>query len=284
MGNPYNDLFKMIKAAEGAQTIEEQFISDLNKVIQLGKSQYIPSTTIKPSALGGCFREQWFMLNGVEQDAAKFESADNISITESGNDRHNRLQNHLQGASRYGVPIIWVDPESEVKNLQLVGINTIVKRRDGNEVLCYNSDYNLNFKCDGIIIYRGIKMILEIKTEEHFKWIQRFGPEPKHEFQAAAYSLGLGIDDVMFLYENRNYTTRKAYKITVSPEFKEIVKGRITHIMAYKHAEKIPPKEKTKCQYCKYKAACKAQGDSDGYEIGELRKIERFNKLNQQGA
>lgn len=282
--NPYNDLFKMIKAAEQAQTIEEQFISDLNRVIQFGKDQYTPSNTIKPSALGGCFREQWFMLNSAEQDAAKLENADNLTILESGNDRHNRLQNHLQNASRYGVPIEWVAPEDEVAKAQLMGINTVVKRRDGNEVLCHNSDYNLNFKCDGIIIYRGIKMILEIKTEDHFKWITRYGPEPKHEFQAAAYSIGFGINYVMFLYENRNYTTRKAYKVEVSTEFKEIVRNRIVHITAYKNANKIPPREKTKCTYCKYKAVCKQNGDSESYEVEALKKIERFNRINQEGA
>lgn len=268
-----NDLFSFLKNVERSHTIEEQFLNDLDKVIQLSKKVHKPSKSIKPSALGGCFREQWFMLTGAEADPAKNDSADNITITESGNDRHNRLQNHIQSAQSYGVPIEWLDPEEQVKQVQKTSLNTIVKRRDGNEVLCWSSDYQTSFKCDGIIRYRGIKMILEIKTEDHFKWIQRFGPEPKHEFQAALYSLCLGIDHVMFLYENRNYTTRKAFKVTVTDEFKTQVKQRIEYILLYKETNKVPPKEKGKCTYCKYKGACKTTGDSKLFTMKELKEM-----------
>lgn len=268
-----NDLFSFLKNVEKSHTIEEQFLSDLDKVIQLSKKQHKPSKSIKPSSLGGCFREQWFMLIGEEPDPSKNDSANNITITESGSDRHSRLQNHIASAQLYGVPIEWIDPEEQVQKVQKTSLNTIVKRRDGNEVLCWSEDYQTSFKCDGIIRYRGITMILEIKTEDHFNWIQRFSPEPKHEFQAALYSLCLGIDHVMFLYENRNYTNRKAFKVTITDEFKAQVKQRIEYILLYKETNKVPPKEKTKCTYCRYKGACKAIGESKFYTIEELKEL-----------
>lgn len=270
MGNPYSDLLKTIKSAEKAKTVGEQFIADLNRYFQLSKEAYIPSKTIKPSGLGGCYREQWFILRGAERDVGKLETAENITIQKSGNDTHNRIQNACQDAKSYNIDIVWCDPEEEAKRALAEGINTIIKRKDGNELLCYNEDYNMNFKCDGIILYRGKKYILEIKSEEYFKFNTRIRPEGKHEFQATAYGICFGIDNVMFVYEDRNLTFRKGYEVTISEEFKTIVKERIKIILAYNKAEITPPKEKDKCTYCSYKQICRKIGDTDAMLYDEL--------------
>lgn len=273
-GNPYKDLLKTIQAAEKAKTVGEQFVADLNRYIQLSNEVYIPSKTVKPSGLGGCMREQWLILNGADMDVGILEKPEDITIQQSGIDRHNRLQNACQDAHNYGIDIIWVDPEEEISRINTMGINTIIKRRDGNEVLCYNADYRASFKCDGIIIYKGLKYILEIKTEEYGKFNCRVAPEPKHEYQAAMYCLCFGIDRVMFLYEDRNLTFRKAYEVKVTEEFKNTVKERIEHIILYSDKKQVPPKEKTKCSYCKYKQACKKYGETRPISIEELKAME----------
>lgn len=269
-GNPYKDLLKTIQAAEKAKTVGEQFVADLNRSIQLGKKEHTPSKSVKPSALGGCFREQWLILQGVEKDVGILEKPEDITIQQSGNDRHNRLQYACQDAKNYGVDIIWCDPEEEARRAYSQGIKTIIRRRDGNELLCWNEDYEASFKCDGIIIYRGIKYILEIKTEEFMKFNSRIGPEIKHEFQAGMYSICFGIDRVMFLYEDRNLTFRKGYEVIVTDIYKNAVKERIAHILAYRDKNKMPPKEKTKCTYCKHKQACKKLGDTFALSYEEL--------------
>ena len=272
--NPYKDLMKTIQAAEKAKTTGEQFVADLNRSIQLGKSEHKPSKSIKPSSLAGCFRNQWLMLQGVDADVGSLEKAEDITIQQSGNDRHNRLQNACQEAHTFGVDIIWCDPEEEAKRAFNQGINTIIKRRDGNELLCYNADYLASFKCDGIIIYRGIKYILEIKTEEYMKFNCRIRQEENHEYQATMYSICFGIDRVMFLYEDRNLTFRKAYEVIIPEQFKTEVKDRIKHIRAYSDKKIVPPKEKTKCTYCHHKQACKKLGDTEAKTIEELNAIE----------
>lgn len=269
-GNAYGDILKMIKEAEKAKTPGEEFVADLNRYIQLSKPKHTPSKTIKPSSLGGCFREQWLMLQGAEQDVGKLEKPEDITIQQSGNDRHNRLQNSCQDAHNFNIPIVWCDPVEEAQRAYNMGIRTIIKRRDGNELLCYNEDYHCNFKCDGIIKYKDVKYILEIKTEEYYKFNTRIAPEPKHEFQAALYCLCFGIERVMFLYEDRNLTFRKGYAITVSEEFKNTVKQRIIHLLSYDKAKIVPPKEKDKCTYCHYKQACKKYGDTPAYNVEEL--------------
>lgn len=261
--NPYKDIIKLINSQAKAKSIEERFLADVNKVIQLNKSkqEYVPSKTLKPSSLGACMRMQWFMLTGVEPDAGKLDPPELIGITESGSDRHKRIQQVIMMAKDFGVNIQWLDPVEEVKKANAMGINTVVKYIDGYEVLCYNSDYELNFKCDGIIIYDSKKMILEIKTEDTNKFAKRNTIEPIHQYQAVAYSLALGIPNIMFLYEDRNYCFKKAYFYTVSDEMRNEVKKRIKQVLEYRDKNIVPPKEKNKCRYCNYKQACKKLGD-----------------------
>lgn len=270
-GNPYKNIIKMITNSEKAKTVGEQFVADLERSVQLSKENTMPSKTVKPSSLGGCLREQWLMLQGASQDVGLLEKAVDIGIQQSGNDRHNRLQNACQNASRFRIPIIWLDPADEVALAQQHGINTIIKRRDGNELLCFNSDYCMNFKCDGIIMYREQKYILEIKTEEYMKFNCRIGPEPKHEYQAVAYSLCFGIDKVLFLYEDRNLLAKKSYEVIVTEDKKQEVKERIKQILLYNDLKITPPKEDAKkCTYCKYKQTCRKYGNTTSYTLEEL--------------
>lgn len=271
--NPYKDLLNIIKSKEKAQTVGEQFVADLNRYFQLSKEVYVPSKTIKPSGLGGCLRQQWLILQGADRDVGVLEKAEDITIQQIGNDRHERLQNACQDAKNYGINIIWCDPEEEARLAQSKGINTVIKRRMGNELLCYNEDYNASFKCDGIIIYQDKKYILEIKTEEYGKFNCRYGPEPKHTYQAALYSLCFGINRIMFLYEDRNLTFRKGYEFIVTDQFKQTVKDRIELILAYDKTNIAPPKEKDKCTYCYYKQACKTYGNTNPYSLEELKQI-----------
>jgi CRISPR/Cas system-associated exonuclease Cas4 (RecB family) len=263
--NPYKDLLKMVNKATADKPFQEQFVDDIDKYFQLSKEKYTPSKSIKPSSLGGCLRNQYFILTGAPMDVGKLEQASMVTIQQSGNDRHERIQYACQDACNYNIPITWLDPVDECTKAQSMGINTIVKRRDGNEVLCWNSDYEASFKCDGIILYKGIKMILEIKTEDHFKWLSRVAPEPAHEYQAMFYSLLFGIDKVMFLYENRNLTTRKAYFVDVSQEQRDKVKDRILTVQTYRNNKIIPPKDenKNKCTYCNYKVECRRYGKEE---------------------
>lgn len=256
-GNPYKDIIRMMNKNTKAQSLAEQFVADLDRCFQVSKEVYKPSRTVKPSGLGGCVREQWFILQGVERDPGKLEDPTMVTIQQSGSDRHNRIQTACQLAAGYKLPIIWLDPEQEVAKANSMGIHTSIKRRDGNELLCHNTDYNTNFKCDGIIVYRDIKMILEVKTEDTFKWQARVCIEPKHEYQGVLYSLCFGLDNIMFLYEDRNYTRRKAYHMQITDELRKSVRDRIYTVLEYHKKQECPPKEKDKCTYCSYKQECK---------------------------
>jgi CRISPR/Cas system-associated exonuclease Cas4 (RecB family) len=284
MANAYGDILKMIKNAEAAKTPGEEFVADLSRCVQLSKEKRVPSRSIKPSSLGGCFRNQWFMLQGAQMDVGLLEKAENIAIQDSGNDIHNRIQNYCQAAEGLHIPIVWCDPTEEANRAASMGINTTIKRKDGNELLCHNSDYNCNFKCDGIIKYKDVKYILEIKSEEYYKFNTRVAAEHTHEYQAVMYCICFGIDRVMFVYRDRNLCMTKAYVVVVTDEFKAEVKARIAHILLYDKTNTCPPKEKDKCTYCHYKQLCKKLGDTEAKTVDDLKLIDAKAQLAERRA
>ena len=82
----------------------------------------------------------------------------------------------------------------------------------------------------------------------------------EHKYQATAYSLLLGIDDVMFLYENRDMLNKKVYLFTPSRKNKDDLLAKICRALKCADKNEIPDKpltaDKTTCCYCNYKESC----------------------------
>lgn len=250
----------LIKDAVTNREPHEKFLHELDETMSIidKREQRVPSNTYKPSSLGGCKRNMYFQVIGACLDEAKKSGAGIIGICETGSARHEILQTWVSRMNECGYDCEWVDVESFLKSRSVAG--TIVKERSGMETKCYNEILNISFLCDGIIKYDGKYYILEIKTEDNFKHQKRIGPEKKHISQAAAYSVCLGIDNVIFLYENRNYCTRKSFLVEITDEMKqELVINEIEEIENYRAKSEIPPKStlKSDCTYCNYKTECK---------------------------
>lgn len=272
--NLYGDLLKTLNISTTEQEdVAKCFVKDLERTISLQAPRREPSRTIKPSGVGGCLREQVFVLNG-ETPSSKLDTAQSIGITDIGTFRHDTLQKAIINSKENTIK--WLDVEEHVKSLSARNIHTIVKERKGNEVKCYNEDYNISFMCDGLIEYKGKMYILEIKTEEVNKHNSRFTAEPKHQLQACLYCLCLGVDDVMFLYEDRNLCHKKAFEYHVTPEDKLEMINRVKLILAYSKAKMYPPIE-SKCTYCKYKDPCKKVGGTYPLTIEQLNEVIKQN-------
>src|SRR5690606_24180813 len=132
---------------------------------------------------------------------------------------------------------------------------TEVVSKQGMETKLKNTVFNLSFLCDGIIKFQGKYYIIEIKTEASFKYQGRFDIVEDHKHQASAYSVCLGIDEEIFIYENRDFCNKKSFMLHVTTQDKE---ERVVHVIetcnSYIEAEKVPPMTtvKSKCKYCKY--------------------------------
>lgn len=216
-----------------------------------------PSRTYKPSSMK-CIRNMYYQVIGADQDKQSSKTSDFYGICDSGTDRHERIQNAISKMKEYGVDCEFVDVVEFVKenNLPL----TIQSKKD-YEVKLYDEKRNIVFLCDGIIKYRNTYYIIEIKTESSYKWMDRKAMDPEHRVQAYTYSLEFGIDKVIFIYENRDFCTKKSFLVNVTDENRQYIENRITICQSYVEKKTPPPIEtditKHICQYCDYKTICR---------------------------
>jgi CRISPR/Cas system-associated exonuclease Cas4 (RecB family) len=203
-------------------------------------------------------RMNYFQVVGHKVDKANRTEPNMIGIQESGTDRHERIQKYVTKAKSFGYDMEWIDVEEFLKIRPVKG--TRIVERKGMETKLFNEVLELSFMCDGIIKLNGKYYILEIKTETSFKWQGRTQPDPKHVVQATSYSLALGIDFIMFLYENRDNCAKKPFVLVVNDNDRfERVIHYIETCNSYRDRKEVPPMSTNKkdCTYCKFTEECK---------------------------
>ena len=215
---------KLIARANTVVPIEQQFIDDLKRSIEMDANKDFrkPSETYSPSGMG-CIRAMYYKRTGV--DVVPDNSYTMVGICESGTDRHERIQNAISRMKDNGFDCEYIDVGEYVKSRGLDYLEVVDKC--GNETKLYDKIRNVSFLCDGIIKYQGKFYIVEFKTEASFKWKDRKGVDPKHYNQAITYSFELQLNDVIFVYINRDIVDYKAYLFSVSESDRERVRELI---------------------------------------------------------
>lgn len=248
----------MIDAANSKQSVEEEFLNDLCRSIEITdeKGWGLPSKTFKPSGMN-CKRGCYYQIMGVEPDRGN-SSHTMIGICNSGSDIHLRIQTAVEGMKDNGMDCEYIDVGEFVAQRNLPNIK--VRGKVGAETKLYNELYNISFMCDGIIKYKGRYYILEIKTETSSKWYTRTGVDKKHYNQAIAYSLSLGLDRVLFLYVDRDMNNKKTYMFEVTEKMRDNLVQFIKEVDGYVDRQIVPPKEEIEkriCNYCSYQTQCR---------------------------
>jgi CRISPR/Cas system-associated exonuclease Cas4 (RecB family) len=268
LSNLIKTVNKVTKEGSNEMPHDVLFLKDFNealiKVEQERQQPPPPDGYFRPSSMYGCERMLYYMRTGEPMDE---ESPDPvlIGICESGTDRHLRIQQVIAYMDKFGLPCKMLDVEQEVEKARARGINSQFMgwNSDHTEARCKNDDYRIYFQPDGIILYRNRKYILEIKTESTFAFSKRHSPKDDHEIQATCYSAGIGINNVLFFYEDRNFTTKKPFIVSVTDEMRARVMSKIQRVEKYVAAKIIPPMNEEKCTYCRYKTACKRDGETE---------------------
>lgn len=253
-----NRLTKLIKAAQ-SNDVANTFVRDLETVIEKESIRKgLPTPSYKPSGIGGCMRLMYYHITQEQPDGGGMD-ANLAGMCESGTDRHERIQNYVMMMKKHNIECEWVDVGEYLKEHPVEG--TTVIENKGNETKCFNSVYNLRFLCDGIIKYRGEYFILEIKTESTFKHNHDDAFE-KHKKQATCYSASLGIDKVIFLYENRDSCGKKAFLVEITELMKKNLHDTIRSCDLCVETKTVPPRceDRNECIYCDYKNACRRDG------------------------
>lgn len=266
---------KLKQQLESETKIEKLFEKRINEAIVKLNEKAPSSPSYKPSSLV-CPRMMYFIRTGVEPDTDKVDPS-SVGIFESGTDRHDRIQHVLDGMKDLGMEFEYIDVPTYVKQKKLKDIKIVGKK--GMETKCYNEKLKMSFLTDGIIRYipEDKYFIFEYKTEVTQKFQKREKQELTHEIQATAYALNFHIDDVLFVYEDRNVCNKKAFRYTVTDEDKQTkVVKKIEYVEKCIADNKIPRKvlnedlgiqgdwgndrkcgEPAKvCNWCNYKKSC----------------------------
>lgn len=251
------------------ENIEQDFIKDFNRALISKESvQTHPKGLYRPSSIHGCARMLYFQQTDAPQDSPKDEDEWTyklISICECGTDRHTRIQNVIQTMHDMDM-LRMIDIEEHIKTIKNPTLDTeFVKwNEDKTEARCKSEKYHMYFQPDGLIEYKGITCILEIKTANGFKFnkIQKENrPRPEHVEQATCYANLLDVDYILFVYEDNNFKTKHVMLHKVDNFDKRKMERKITLMDKYLANNEVPPAEKDKCMYCKYKTYCKELGE-----------------------
>jgi CRISPR/Cas system-associated exonuclease Cas4 (RecB family) len=255
-------LSSLIKVAQGKNassvSFEDNFLKAYQEAVKRAEErerQPVPSDYFRPSSMYGCDRMLFFMRVHGGGTGETEKDTNLIEICHSGTDRHLRIQKLVEDME--GVTCL--DLEEVVKEANQRGIKTEFMgwNSDHTEARCKNDEMSLYFQPDGVINFMGKDVILEIKTESTYQHSNRYEPKDDHKWQATCYGMGLGIDYVLFFYEDRNFCGKKPYLWKITDEMKEAVLSKVTRVNRAIKAGLPPEKNVSKCTYCDYKHECK---------------------------
>ena len=242
--------------------VEESFLYDLKRSIEKTeyKNRRLPSQTYKPSGMN-CIRSMYYQIIGVEPTDSPANYS-NVGICNSGSDIHQRIQQAVLDMKGNDIDCEYINVADYVRSRNFTYLD-IVKEPDFEhgdyETKLFHKPLNMSFLCDGIIKYKGKYYILELKTEASFKFNSRGEVDKKHYNQGTAYSLAFGIDDVIFVYINRDLLDMKSYMFHVTDEMRNELVNKITECDSYVDSKTTPPKPEMSnkvCAYCSYKQQC----------------------------
>ena len=255
-------LASLIKVAQGKNagnvSFEDHFCREYENSVKRQEErerQPVPTDYFRPSSMYGCERMLFFMRVHGGMGAVEEMDVPLIEICNSGTDRHLRIQHLIEEME--GVTCL--DLEEIVKEAQQKGIKTefVGWNEDHTEARCKNEELSIFFQPDGVLNFEGKDVLLEIKTESTYQHSNRYEPKEDHKWQATCYGMGLGIDYVLFFYEDRNFCKKKAYLWKITDEMREAVKKKIYTVNEALKAGIPPEKNEDKCTYCRYKHECK---------------------------
>lgn len=257
----------MIEHSRDKLSINEMFLKDVQSVIEKSDSMKHsgkPSRTYKPSSCV-CLRMMYFMVTGADLDPGRTDYQ-SIGMADTGTRRHVAIQEALMQLSELGYDWEYIDVEEYIKDKQLNGkcSDIIIVGKSGPETKLRNTKLNMNFMCDGIMRQKstGRYILFEFKNQISFKANNKEDVDTEHKPQAALYCLNLDLEDVFFLYENRDNCELHCFLLHISDEDKNAQLAKLQECDTYVENLIPPPRHKDlkPCRWCSYKVMCKRCG------------------------
>lgn len=221
------------------------------------ESHKVPHKTFAPSQMK-CDRLSFFRLRGAEPDKDSNLSTVSKFQAELGECIHLMVQKRLKD----NLGSQWINVSDYLEYRGILDKFIVTKKSD-YETFLECLDPPVRFACDGILKIGDKYYLLEIKTCESNSLRKLGEPKPQHVDQVTAYSMLLEIDDVIFLYVDRQFGDFKVFEYNVSSLSKLNLKSRVEYVINSVSANVAPsrlPSGDIFCSYCKYKSRCKEWG------------------------
>lgn len=128
---------------------------------------------------------------------------------------------------------------------------------DPYETLLQHKELPVRFKCDGMLLIDGVYYVLEIKTERSQANVFRTTYDPKHQKQGITYTTLLHTDNILWLYEGRDYLEQKLFVQKVKVDEKQEMLKYLHEIVDNKDKIENLHQDPKSCNYCPYKKYCR---------------------------
>jgi CRISPR/Cas system-associated exonuclease Cas4 (RecB family) len=273
------DLAKLAKQQDkdNNKSLPERFVSSLDQFIVDSRTKERKAqrqTWIRPSMFHKCMRYQWYKI--LNYPYSNKSTARGERVFETGSALHEWVQTDVIGRSDSPIEIL------SAKDCPNYGQEGFTIFDDNHRNLMeisfvstkFTNKYELRGSCDGIIKFEGIPYIFEFKTIKQEDYNLLFEAKREHRMQAAVYALNFGVDEIMFLYINKNTQEWKAFPVTITLAQKEWVIERSMKLDTMLVNNELPEREESEtCKWCEYAKICKKDTrcglivGEDGYYI-----------------
>lgn len=214
--------------------------------------------TIAPSSFR-CARKTWFRLRETKPDSVPNPDMTLDFTAQIGTACHRVLQNQIKDMLGDG----WISISDYFESIHFPYTYELTPSEDSLETKVFIPNLKLAFSVDGVVKYKDKLYLIEIKTSDYNSFKNLREPKAEHISQVICYATVLGIENVLFIYQDRMYGELKVYERTVSKYEMESTWSKIFYLL--NNYEKNLPPEKLPvgdkwCNSCPYSVKCKQWG------------------------
>ena len=263
-------LFELIQnASKEHADYASEFLTDLEYHIKRLErdNQREVSKTFKPSSIK-CQRCAVMQVLGAPKNE-ETRNSNMIGITSAGSFIHEMMQSKIVSMPNWE----YVNVMDFVKSNKDLHVLSSCDFENGvYETKLHSDMWNMNFLVDGILRKERKYIILEIKSISSGGFFKTKEVPDKYKDQAISYCNLLGLDDVLFLFVDRDLFNMKTFLYTPTSDEKSNWVSVMTQNLESVYNNIIPAKpshaDRTFCQYCSYSEYCSSIG-CDAYEFGK---------------
>lgn len=270
------NLAKQVKkeTKESSRTFEELFIASVDQFIvdkEVKKGEREKRKAHNPSGFYKCQRMQWYELNDFPKKIRP-RGARLYRVLDIGTITHEWIQEQiLMVMDKEPKSPIRLIPKEELPVFGKEGIEFITEHHaPPMEVKFLDHRFTKLFPIsamvDGALVFATKNTIFEFKTMNTKDFQLLIEVPMDYRKQGALYSMSLEVNNVLFLFIDKDTQEFKAYLVEYGEPQHEWVRSRIQGLEGYVERKELPPKEVSdNCRWCPFKGAC-------DNEVSELTK------------